>query len=65
MKLPPRATSLVAAVKARFPDADITLIEGSKGIFDIKIGDTMIFSKYDAGRFPEHDEILDLLAHHG
>ncbi len=38
------------------------MIEGSGGIFDVKLNDEMIFSKHEADRFPEHQEILDLIA---
>jgi selenoprotein W-related protein len=38
------------------------LIEGSSGVFDVKVGDKLIFSKKKEGRFPEHDEILEKLA---
>lgn len=41
---------------------DPELIEGSGGIFDVKLNDEMIFSKHEVGRFPENEEILDLIA---
>jgi selenoprotein W-related protein len=34
------------------------LIEGSGGVFDVKVDDKLIYSKFQTGRFPEHDEIL-------
>lgn len=34
------------------------MIEGSRGIFDVKVNDVLVFSKYDSGRFPEDEEIL-------
>jgi selenoprotein W-related protein len=34
------------------------LIEGSGGVFDVKVDGNLIFSKKAAGRFPEDDEIL-------
>ena len=37
------------------------LIEGSGGVFDVKIDGQLIFSKHDQGRFPQHDEIVDLI----
>jgi len=37
------------------------MIEGSKGIFDVRLDGDLIYSKYDTGRFPEHDEILNQL----
>ncbi len=38
------------------------LIEGAGGIFDIKADGKLIFSKHDAGRFPEDHEVLDALS---
>lgn len=35
------------------------LIEGGKGIFDVKVDGELVYSKYDTGRFPENAEILD------
>ena len=37
------------------------LIEGSGGIFEVKVDDALIFSKQEAGRFPEQDEIITLI----
>ena len=34
------------------------LVRGGGGIFDVVVDGDMIFSKYEAGRFPEPDEIL-------
>jgi selT/selW/selH-like putative selenoprotein len=33
-------------------------IAGSKGQFDVLRDGELVFSKQQAGRFPEHDEIL-------
>ena len=51
---------MAAKIKDAF-DVDSELIEGSNGIFDILVDGAMIFSKGEAGRFPEHDEVLDAL----
>jgi predicted Rdx family selenoprotein len=37
-------------------------IPGGRGQFDVIRDSAVIFSKQDAGRFPEHDEILRSLA---
>jgi predicted Rdx family selenoprotein len=37
-------------------------IPGGRGQFDVMRDSAVIFSKRDAGRFPEHDEILRSLA---
>jgi len=37
-------------------------VRGANGVFDVWIDGRRIFSKDEAGRFPEDDEILRLLA---
>ena len=37
------------------------LIEGGKGIFEIKVDGKLIFSKKEVGRFPEEGEITKML----
>ena len=37
------------------------LIEGSGGVFDVKLDGKLIFSKDERGRFPEHEEIIGLI----
>ncbi len=37
------------------------LVAGSGGIFDVEADGQMIFSKHQTGRFPEENEVLDLL----
>ena len=41
--------------------ADTELVRGDNGIFDVEVDSRRIFSKHEAGRFPEHDEILAAL----
>ena len=41
------------------------LIEGKNGIFDVVVDGTMVFSKHETGRFPDHDEVIDALRTHG
>ncbi len=36
-------------------------IPGGKGQFDVLRNGETVFSKHEAGRFPEHDEILSAL----
>jgi len=48
-------------IKKQFPEVEITLREGSKGIFDVKKDGKLIFSKYQTGRFPHAGEINSLL----
>ncbi|GAB4159792.1 MAG: hypothetical protein Tsb009_37090 [Planctomycetaceae bacterium] len=35
------------------------LIPGSGGVFDVAVDGETIFSKHEADRFPNHDEILE------
>lgn len=38
----------------------LTLVTGSKGVFEVKANDELIFSKKEQGRFPESGEVVDL-----
>jgi predicted Rdx family selenoprotein len=40
---------------------DAGIIPGGKGQFDVLRDGDVVFSKQQAGRFPEHDEILSAL----
>ena len=42
-------------------DLDAQLIEGSNGVFDVRLDNRLIFSKDQTGRFPENDEIVSLI----
>jgi len=48
---------LAARIKAQTGDEPV-LIRGDNGIFDVVADGDLIFSKHDAGRFPEEDEVL-------
>ncbi len=37
------------------------LIRGRGGVFNVTVGNELIYSKHDAGRFPTEDEILEKL----
>lgn len=37
------------------------MIPGSGGVFDVRFGDKLIFSKDEIGRFPEENEVEDSL----
>jgi selT/selW/selH-like putative selenoprotein len=45
--------------------ADIELLAGSNGVFDVSLDGTMIYSKFDKGRFPQADDILNLIKKEG
>lgn len=38
------------------------MIEGSGGIFDVKVDGKLIYSKHQTGQFPSHDEIISQLS---
>ena len=39
--------------------AEIELIAGANGVFDVTVDGRMIFSKFEQGRFPRSEEIID------
>jgi selenoprotein W-related protein len=41
--------------------AEVRLVPGNKGIFDVSLGGRMLFSKHRVGRFPDYQEILEQL----
>jgi hypothetical protein len=41
---------------------DATTVEGVNSQFDVRADDRLVFSKQQVGRFPEEDEVLELLA---
>jgi selT/selW/selH-like putative selenoprotein len=42
-------------------DAEIELIAGGGGIFDISVDGNMVFSKFKKGHFPQPEEIVGLI----
>jgi len=51
----------LAAVLKQKRSIDPELIRGSGGVFDVKADGRLIFSKKVAGRFPDEEEILELI----
>ena len=43
---------------------DAELIKGDKGIFDVVADGTLVFSKYNEGRFPNPGEVVEALRPH-
>lgn len=37
------------------------MIEGSRGILDVRVDGELVFSKHQKGRWPEQDELVELL----
>jgi predicted Rdx family selenoprotein len=40
---------------------EASIEEGAKGQYDVLADGKLVFSKQESGRFPQHDEIRDLL----
>jgi hypothetical protein len=38
-----------------------TIVEGAKSQYDVRSDGALVFSKQREGRFPEEDEVLDLV----
>ena len=53
-----------AEIKKVFPASKVELISSGGGVFEIKIGSDLIFSKKSLGRFPESGERLSLIKEH-
>ncbi len=51
---------MAAAIQSEL-GVEAELVRGGGGIFDVEVDGERVFSKHDAGRFPENDEILALL----
>ena len=48
------------ALKKKF-GADIELVAGSNGVFDVAADGKIIFSKFKQGRYPQPEEIVKLI----
>ncbi len=53
-----RALDLTRDILSYFEEANVELVQGDRGIFDVYVNDELIFSRYSQKRFPEHQEIL-------
>lgn len=42
-------------------NADVEIIEGSGGVFEVDMNGNNIFSKKELGRFPNDNEVIDLI----
>lgn len=43
---------------------DVVIKTGGKGVFDVKVDDTLIYSKHQTGRHAEPGEVLSLFREH-
>lgn len=39
----------------------VNIIPSSGGVYEVKFGDELIFSKKDLGRFPNENEVEDII----
>lgn len=60
----PRASSLGDELKKKF-EAEIELVAGSNGVFDVSLDGNMIYSKFEEGRFPQTDNIVERIKEKG
>ena len=49
---------MAAAIEEKL-GAPVELIRGKSGVFDVRYGDTLVFSKHAEGRFPEEEEVIE------
>ena len=57
----PQAVSLADKIKSELADANVEIVEGSGGVFEVTFDGKLIYSKKETGEFPEENEILDIL----
>lgn len=44
--------------------AELRLVPGSKGVFDVNVNGELLFSKYDVDRHAHEGEVLNILTEH-
>ena len=57
----PRASSLEAELKSKFPGVETKLISSGGGVYEIILDGELIFSKKTLGRFPDDGEVVTLI----
>ena len=62
----PKASRAEEEIKRAYPEADILLVPGSGGVFDVSVKDNLIYSKQQligttTERFPDEGELVALL----
>jgi len=57
----PRASSLEAQIKSKFDNVSIELISSGGGVFEVTLDGNLIFSKKALERFPNPNEIEELI----
>ena len=59
----PKALSLRDKIQSRY-GVDSELISSGGGVFEVTLNNSLIFSKKDLGRFPNENEIEDLIEYY-
>ena len=59
----PRASRMAADLLEKYGNnvKELSLIPSDDGVYEVKNNGKLIFSKKDLGRFPELDEIIDII----
>jgi len=52
---------LAAAIRETWPDAEVGMTPSGGGVFEVTLGDTLLFSKKQLGRHAQPGEILGLI----
>ena len=55
-----QALSLRESIERQF-GIKAELIKGTGGVFEVSVNDNLLFSKKDLGRFPNENEVEDLI----
>ncbi|XP_065194498.1 migration and invasion enhancer 1-like, partial [Sycon ciliatum] len=56
-----RYKDLERRIKEAVPDADVSGSTGGRGDFEVKVNDTLIFSKQVKGGFPVFEEVVEIV----
>ncbi len=49
---------MAAAIRERWPDAELGMIPSGGGVFEVSLDDQLLFSKHQLGRHAQPGEIL-------
>lgn len=52
---------MAADIRARYPTADVRLVEASGGLFEVAVDGDLVFSKQALGRHAEPGEVVGLI----
>ncbi len=48
----------MAEIEAAFENPEFELKEGGKGVFDVRVDDVLVYSKYETGRHANPGEVV-------